>query len=553
MTARRPEGAADGPGAADAWDEAHEPDVAIVGYGPVGQLLAILLAQRGRRVTVVERWPHPYPMPRAVAFDGEAARVLAAAGIGDHLAAVGEPSGDYAWRNAAGDELLRIEAADEIGHSGWPDSTSMYQPGLESALIARGAALAGLRVLRGYEAVGLAEAEDRVRLTVRDADGGERVIAARWLVGCDGANSFVRAHIGSSVTDLGFFHDWLVCDVVLREPREFKPNNLQICDPARPRTEVSAGPGHRRWEFMRVPGETADGLNDEETAWRLLASFGVTPENATLERHSVYTFQARTVDRWRAGRVLLAGDAAHLMPPFAGQGMSSGFRDAANLAWKLDLVLRGLADEGLIDTYPLERRAHVRHAIEMSVNLGRVICQTDQGAARDRDTVMLAARKRAPAASQGRTAVRPLADGLLAGAARDGGGAPAVPPAGQLTPQGRVARGARTGLFDAIVGHGFVLLTAEDPRPELNAERLAFLAGLDARVVWVRAPDAAPPTAHEGSGDTVAVTDVDGTWLRYLAASRAAALLVRPDFYVFGAARDLAGVGPLVDELRARL
>ncbi|RBM10954.1 bifunctional 3-(3-hydroxy-phenyl)propionate/3-hydroxycinnamic acid hydroxylase [Streptomyces sp. PT12] len=561
MTARRPEGAAEGPGAADAdaWEGAHEPDVAIVGYGPVGQLLAILLAQRGWRVTVVERWPHPYPMPRAVAFDGEAARVLAAAGIGDHLAEVGEPSGDYAWRNAAGDELLRIEAADAIGHSGWPDSTSMYQPGLEAALIARGAALPGLRVLRGREAVGLAEAEGRVRLTVRDADGGERVIAARRLVGCDGANSFVRAHIGSSVTDLGFFHDWLVCDVVPREPREFKPNNLQICDPARPRTEVSAGPGHRRWEFMRVPGETAAELNDEETAWRLLASFGVTPENATLERHSVYTFQARTVDRWRAGRILLAGDAAHLMPPFAGQGMSSGFRDAANLAWKLDLVLRGLAGEGLIDTYPLERRAHVRHAIDMSVNLGRVICQTDPAAARDRDTVMLAARTRAPAASQGRTAVRPLADGLLAGAARDGEGGRVVAPAGQLTPQGRVARGARTGLFDDIVGPGFALLTAEDPRPELNAERLAFLARIDARVVWIRPPDAAEPSApdthggDEGNGDPVVVTDVDGTYLRYLAASRAAALLVRPDFYVFGAAGDPAGVGPLVDELRARL
>ena len=371
-----------------------ETDVLIVGYGPVGQVLAILLAQQGHSVVVAERWPRPYPMPRAVSYDGESARIVAATGVGDVLDPIREPSRDYTWRNAAGATLLHVEVADP-GRCGWPDSTSVYQPGLEQALAGRGAALPGLRVLRGHRATTLTEHGDRVAVTLADG-GGRRVISARWVIGCDGANSFVRDQLGTRVVDLGFSNDWLTCDVVMREPRRFEPNNLQICDPDRPTTVVSAGPGHRRWEFMRVPGESRADLDNPETAWRLLAPSGVHPGNAILERHAVYTFQARYADSWRSGRMLIAGDAAHLMPPFAGQGMCSGFRDAANLAWKLDLVLRGQAGEALLDTYAAERRAHVQHAIGMSVNLGKVICQADPKAAADRDTVMLARRERAP-------------------------------------------------------------------------------------------------------------------------------------------------------------
>ena len=162
--------------------------------------------------------------------------------------------------------------------------------------------------------------------------GQTETVKARYVVGCDGANSFVREHMGTGLTDLGFFYDWLILDVIPHEEREWRPFNLQMCDPRRPTTVVSGGPGRRRWEFMRLPGETIEELNTEQTAWRLLAPWDLTPGNADLERHTVYTFQARWADRWRNGRILIAGDAAHLMPPFAGQGMCSGVRDAANLA-----------------------------------------------------------------------------------------------------------------------------------------------------------------------------------------------------------------------------
>ncbi|MFD6278383.1 bifunctional 3-(3-hydroxy-phenyl)propionate/3-hydroxycinnamic acid hydroxylase [Streptomyces sp. NPDC060209] len=534
-------------------------DVIVVGYGPVGQVTALLLAARGWQVTVVERWPAPYPMPRAVSFDGESARILAAAGVGDSMSELGEPSGDYVWRNGDGQTLFHVDVA-ASGHSGWPDSTSMYQPGLEAALAARGEELPRLRVLRGHRVTALQDHGTLVEVTVerhqdapphgQDAPHEQR-LSARWVVGCDGANSFVREAIGATVTDFGFFNDWLTCDVKLHEPREFVPNNLQICDPARPRTEVSAGPGHRRWEFMRLSDEPAEEFGRPDNAWRLLSLFDIDRAHATLERHAVYTFQARYADTWRVGRVLLAGDAAHLMPPFAGQGMCSGFRDAANLAWKLDLVLGGQADERLLDSYTGERREHVRHALKMSMDLGRVICETDPAAARDRDTVMLAVRERGIATAQPRSAVQALTTGLLH--RREGDGRP-VPPAGDLAPQGTVARADAVGLFDEVVGPGFALLTTAPPAELLDDDRLEFLGRIGARLVHLL--PAGTPAAEVTAP---AVVDVDAVYLPYLAEAKAGdgegavALLVRPDFYVFGAAPDRDALAVLVDDLHARL
>ncbi len=285
-------------------------------------------------------------MPRAVAFDSEGARILAAAGIGERIGEIGEPSGDYTWMNAAGQALLHVDVA-ERGRCGWPESTSMYQPALEAALIERGAALPELTVVRGEEVVAITDHAGTGSRSPRASRREDRTVSTR-LAGWSAATVptvSVRGVIGTAMADLGFSHDWLICDVVLHEERRFRPNNLQICDPHRPRTSVSAGPGHRRWEFMRTAGETVAELNTEKSAWRLLELFDVHPGNATLERFHVYSFSARYAETWRSGRLLLAGDACHVMPPFAGQGMTAGFRDVTNLSWKLDAVLGGTADE----------------------------------------------------------------------------------------------------------------------------------------------------------------------------------------------------------------
>ncbi|MDP9465181.1 MAG: bifunctional 3-(3-hydroxy-phenyl)propionate/3-hydroxycinnamic acid hydroxylase, partial [Actinomycetota bacterium] len=299
-------------------------DVAIVGYGPVGAVLAILLAQRGWRVSVLERWAEPYALPRAVHFDHEAGRILQSCGVADAVTKITEPVEVYEFQNADRRPLLRYGRVGQ-GLSGWPQSSMFSQPDLEAVLYERVAELPTVEVHRGVQVVDLDDNGTAVTLRGQrveaevDESGrrGLRVISdapsvhAHYVVGCDGANSTIRAALGVDMVDRAFFYDWLIVDVIFAEPRIFDPLNVQICDPARPTTCVSGGPGRRRWEFMALPGETAEQLNDEATAWRLLEPWGATPQNARLERHAVYRFQARWVQEWRKGRVLLAGDAAH--------------------------------------------------------------------------------------------------------------------------------------------------------------------------------------------------------------------------------------------------
>ncbi|MEU9878458.1 bifunctional 3-(3-hydroxy-phenyl)propionate/3-hydroxycinnamic acid hydroxylase [Streptomyces phaeochromogenes] len=509
-------------------------DVIIVGRGPVGAVLAILLADRGHRVRVLERRPEPYPLPRATSFDGETARLLAATGIGDDLAGISEPATGYQWRSASDRPLLDI-AFSRAGRYGWPDANTMHQPALEELLAKRLAVLPGVETHVGHRVVDIAQTPTGVTATEVTEDGATRTFTARYLVGCDGANSFVREHIGVSVTDLGFSYEWLLCDVRLDTPREFVPTNVQLCDPARPTTMVGSGPGRRRWEFMRLPGESAAELDTTEAAWRLLAPHGVTPATATLLRNATYQFRAMWADQWRSGRVFLAGDAAHLMPPFAGQGMCAGIRDVVNLAWKLDLVLTDRAPDRLLDTYTLERRLQAKASITASVKLGRVICVTDPAAAADRDSAILA--NGSGRGQQGPPAAEPLTKGLLRPAGDGCGGA------GEVMIAGTVEADGVRGRFDQVIGTGFVLITTEDPA-ELSDAHGAFLAGLGARVVRL-----APPGSPAGPGG---MRDVEGVYHACLERLGAANVLVRPDYHVFGTAAP-GGATALVDELRAQL
>jgi flavoprotein hydroxylase len=532
-------------------------DVIVVGHGPTGAVLSILLAQSGWRVIALERRKQPYLLPRATSFDGETARLLAATGIAGELDQITEAATGYQCRTASGEPLVDIEFALD-GPYGWPDANTMHQPDLESLLAARAAALPGVTLLRGRRVAGISDREKDVVVRVDSDAGVAESFSARWVVGCDGANSFVREHLGTSVTDLGFSYEWLLCDVELRDSRVFVPTNVQICDPARPTTLVGSGPGHRRFEFMRLPGERAAELNREETAWRLLAPHAVTPETANLLRSTTYLFHARWAEQWRVGHVLLAGDAAHLMPPFAGQGMCSGIRDVVSLSWRLDLLLRGLTADHLLDGYTEERRTQVRASILSSVQLGRMICVTDPQAASARDVTVLAGRRgRGPARPE---PARPLVCGLLT---RGPSGTGIEPPTGEVVPQGRVLGPSGTGLFDDIVGRGFVLLFAPGAAVRLDGEQRSFLTRLGAHVVQLEPGDRASsrdasapgPLAAGGArdGDGVAVTDVDGVYRRYLARYGVDVLLVRPDYHVFGAGTGVGAAAALVDDLRSRL
>jgi flavoprotein hydroxylase len=513
-------------------DDARKPDwdIVIVGCGPVGLLAAILLGLGGWQVMVAERRPVPYPLPRAVTFDHETARLLASAGLSSRLAGISEAASEYEWRNAAGQVLLRF-AWDRPGASGWPRSSMFSQPALEELLTARTGDLASVRVRRGLAVTAIAQAGDHVTVTVQDDSGHRGVVRASYVIGCDGANSLVRQHMATTVTDLGFRHDWLIVDVLPDPGLTWCPPNLQICDPARPSTAVSGGPGRRRFEFMRLPHETMDQLNRAEMAWSLLRPWRLTPANAVLERHAVYTFQARWADRWRDGRVLLAGDAAHLMPPFAGQGLCSGLRDAANLAWKLSLVLGGQAAPALLDSYTAERSPHAQQAIRASAELGKVICILDPAAAAERDRAMNAAG--------GGTVLDGMPDTALAAGVL-GRGATA---AGELCPQGHVAWRGRAGLFDEVVGTGFAIVALFDPAAALSRAQLRFCQAIGARLVRLARP---------GEYDLDAVADTVGVYHSLLSGTGRSAVIIRPDFYIFGMT-DPGGLGGLVDDLRGQL
>ena len=484
-------------------------EVAIVGCGPVGLTLAVLLAQRGHPVTILEHQPQAYPLPRAVHFDHEVARIFQSAGIGDDLAAFCEPADVYEWRNGEGTTLLRLGRVG-LGASGWPLSSMFHQPSLEAALERRARRL-GVVIRRECSVVDFSQHQGSVAIATSEGD----VVEAGYLVGCDGAKSTVRALLGVPVTELGFLYDWLVVDVVLHDGRVFDPLNLQICDPARPTTVVSGGPGRRRWEFMRLEHEALDDL--ESRAWALLAPWDVTPANATLERCAMYTFGARYAEQWRGGRVLLAGDAAHHMPPFAGQGMCAGIRDAANLAWKLGLVLAGSAPDELLDTYVTERIPSVRQAIDFSVELGKIICVPDPHAAAARDAAM------APLVGPKPTDV-PSLPGIEQGMLDE-----TSPHAGSLFVQG-TARGRR---FDDVHGAGWRLITVEPEPVDLAPDAARWFASIGGRVVTVAADD-----------------PVYGRWF---AAHDATAALQRPDFHLYGTAADPDRAAALVDHLRSRL
>ena len=521
------EGSADGPAHDLAHDLADDQvDVAVIGCGPVGGVLATLLGRLGHRVVVIERHAVPYPLPRAVHFDHEIGRILQACGIGADLPDVSEAGHDYEWRNGAGQVLLKFGGR-PTGPSGWPDMNMFCQPALERLIEQAAADQPTVEIRRGWRLVGLDDGPDGATLTLEPDAGAAEHLRARYVIGCDGANSTVRDLVGTTVTDLGFFYDWLIVDVVLHEPRVFDPINLQICEPTRPTTAVSGGPGRRRWEFMRLPHESVEELDDVARAWQLLEPWDITPDAATLERHAVYRFQARWADRWRTGNVLLAGDAAHQMPPFAGQGMCSGLRDAANLAWKLDLVLTGRSPAELLDVYEVERSANVRAIIDFSMELGQVICVTDPAEAAERDARM------AEGAASGEAGPPPPLPGVTAGIIRADD-----PLSGGLFVQGRVDDGrGSTALLDDVVGVGWRLVTVHpDLAGRLSADARDRLAGIGGRVVTVAEAD-----------------DVDGTYSSWFAEHDVVAVLQRPDFHLFGSACQPGDAGALLDDLHRSL
>ena len=481
-------------------------DVAIVGFGPTGAALANLLGLCGLRVAVLERDHAILDLPRAVHFDGEVMRIFQTIGVADRVAAVSRVNAGMRFVDPNGRLILDWSRPQKVGPQGWYPSYRFHQPDLEAILRDRLRRVTSVDVVLGAEVMSISQDADRATVAYREADR-HGTLAASYVVGCDGARSLVRDRITDRAEDLGFHERWLVVDLLLRVERpDLGDFTIQYCHPQAPATYVR-GPGRRRrWEILVGDLPDADALAPEHV-WRCLARW-LTPPEAEIERAAVYTFHSVISSRWRRGRLLIAGDAAHQSPPFMGQGMCAGIRDAANLAWKLALCIRRGHDDALLDSYQSERHPHVRAFIEGAVDLGRLVNASDSEAA-------LKSAFRQPDGSYKMTTISPrLGPGLWQ---------PGCTAAGYISRQLHLKTGS---LSDGLAGYGPALLADSSLLAQWEGRAYAATKGIQ---VWDSA-------------------ELDGA-AEYLAEFRAHAVAIRPDRYICGTATNVAALDALIKEI----
>ncbi|EGF91028.1 3-3-hydroxy-phenylpropionate/3-hydroxycinnamic acid hydroxylase [Asticcacaulis biprosthecium C19] len=486
-------------------------DVIIIGCGPVGATAANLLGQAGHRVAIVDQFTDVFTLPRAVHIDHEMMRLFQNLGLAETLLPHMRETQGHMHLGADGDVIRYMGSAGKPRPYGWANDYFFYQPELESAL------------RDGFRRFGNVAFIQGVRATVEGTTvaSGDRIFRARYIIACDGARSPTRESLGISLDDLLFEESWLVVDANVDGPISFPaipslpadsdPQQLSImtCDPRRPATIVPGRGAHRRWEFMLLPGESETAIVEPASIQALIGPW-LKGCRYDIVRTATYRFNARVARQWRQGSVFLAGDAAHQTPPFFGQGMCHGLRDAANLCFKLDLVLRGHACDALLDTYQPEREPQVRHVIGAAVAAGRYICELDPDKAAERDETLRRRQREGQDIATAADLIAPYTNGLVA------------PGAGERFIQPRVANGL---LLDDVIPPGFVLLT----RRRTDHPLLSRL-GIAQHTI--------DPTFDTTGALTAALDQHD-----------AQAILLRPDRYVFG----WGSASHLLDLLSAQL
>lgn len=507
-------------------------DVAVVGFGPSGAVAAGLLAREGLSVFVCDRLAEVYDKPRAIAIDHEVMRVMQQLGVAEAVARHVEPFTPSAYFGVDGRLIKRLTMVAPPHPLGYTPSNVFTQPPVEELLRAHVRSAPGTRVVLGAALASLAQDEAGVTLRIADVEGGgaARTVRARYAIGCDGASSTVRGLAGLALHDLDFDEPWLVVDVRVNERglAKLPATSVQYCEPDRPCTLV-IGPGnHRRWEISLKPGEDPREVVRPEVTWKLLERW-LAPEDGELWRQAAYRFHALVAECWRDRRVFVAGDAAHQQPPFLGQGMCQGVRDAANLAWKLAAVLRGDiegdAAERLLDSYGEERGRHVRTLTGRIKAIGAVIGERDADRARERDERLLAECGGVVRDTPRQDVIPGLETGWLAPGAHPGVGA--------IFPQPWIDVDGTATRLDALAGDGWWLA--------LDGERI------DATAVAIALPSRPAPTVLRfGAG---ALRETEGVVAGWFDRHGCGAAIVRPDRYVYGVAGDAGELRALLDRL----
>ncbi len=505
-------------------------DVAIVGAGPVGLMLANLLGIAGFNVVVLEKNDGLVGLPRAIAYDAETLRLFAQIGLFDRIADGLVQDPEVVYLNARGVKLMQITPPQSA--YGYSQLGTFYQPHFERVLLDGLARFTAVRALFSCCVTAVAQDHHSINLQV-ETPAGAQSLRAKFVVGCDGGNSATRCWIGSRLIGSTYAERWLVIDA--RIDNHGVDNITFFCDPRRPTVRLPAVGSRVRWEFMQLRGESPEQLASDDSIKRLLTPF-VDFSRVEVERRVVYTFHARVADRWRNGRVFLAGDAAHLMPPFAGQGMNGGMKDVANLAWKLAAVLAGQAGDEVLDTYEVERAHSVRAMVNLSRRLGAVIMPTKRIIAGARDVAFallnLSGGFRSFVHRGGMLPPPHISRSALTAARRD-------PVVGRMLPQPEVAGDQRS--LDLCIGcHQWLALgIGIDPRAELSSRDRAILDALGARFLAINSAAVIMPTQ--------ALRCHDQTFLAWAKNHKLRGVLIRPDRFIaqrLDLRRDLTSLDP---------
>ena len=343
-------------------------DIVIIGAGPTGLTLANLLGRAGIDTILVERNELTVQAPRAVSIDDESLRTMQACGLIDEVMADVAPDYGSHYMSTAGVNFARVEPTTR--EYGYPRRSAFMQPELEAALRKGLVRWPSVRQLFQHTFDSVDERVDGVTVQIKRLDGSPLTIRAKYLAACDGGRSALRKIIGAELQGSTYPDKWLIVD--MEGTKERLRQTRVLCNPARPAICLPGPDGKRRYEFKLHDGESEEEISSPESVAKLLAMYGPDAD-ATIVRRQIYTFHARVCDKWNTKRIYLAGDAAHLTPPFAGQGMNSGVRDAHALAWRFAAVAKGELGPGVLDSYESERKPHAWALIDLAINIGRVM------------------------------------------------------------------------------------------------------------------------------------------------------------------------------------